>query len=83
MEALKSFTSRDIHGIIKEDENPANLDNFDNTNRTQTDVQMTREMTTENGCYVSLIFPRKSRPGVRRKIAEMFVAAMEKGTEAS
>ena len=42
-------------------------------------VQMPREMTTESGCHVTLVFPPESRPGVRRKIAEMFLAAMEKG----
>ena len=44
---------------------------------------MTREMTTSNGCHVTLVFPKESRPGVRRKIAEMFLAAMEKGMKES
>ena len=83
MKALKSFTFEDIRGIIKEGENPANLDNFDNANRTRNAVQMTREMTTSNGCHVTLMFPRQSRSGVRRRIAEMFVAAMEKGMSES
>ena len=83
MEALKFFTLEDIRGIIKEGENPANLDNLDNANRTRNAVQMTREMTTSNGCHVTLVFPRVSRPGVRRKIAEMFLAAMEKGMKDS
>ena len=83
MKALKFFTLEDIRGIIKEGENPANLDNFDNGNRTQTAVQMTREMTMSNGCHVTLIFPRKSRPGVRREVVETLVTAMEKGMEES
>ena len=83
MKALKSFPFDDISGIINEGENPANLDNFDNVNRTRNAVQMTREMTTSNGCHVTLMFPAQSRPGIRRKIAEMFLAAMEKGTKES
>ena len=83
VKALKYFTLGDVRGIIDKGENPANLDNFDNENRTQTAVQMTREMTTSNGCHVTLVFPKESRPGVRRKIAEMFLAAMEKGMKDS
>ena len=83
MKALNFFTLEDIRGIIKEGENPANLDNFDNANRTRNAVQMTREMTTSNGCHITLVFPRESRPGVRRNIAEMFLAVMEKGMEDS
>ena len=83
MEALNLFTFEGIRGIIEEGEKPANLDNSDNANRTQNAVQMTREMTTSNGCHVALIYPAVSRPGIRRKIAEMFVAAVEKGMEES
>ena len=60
-------------------EKAPNLDNYDNDTRTHTTVQMTREMMTSNGCHVTLVFPAESRPGVSRKIAEMFLAAMEKG----
>jgi len=77
------FNYQDIRGIIKEDESPANLDNSDNANRTRKAVQMTRELTTSNGCHVTLAFPLQSRPGVRRKVAEMFLAAMEKGMKES
>lgn len=56
-----------------------NLENAYNRKRTHTTVQMTREMMTSNGCHVTLVFPAESRPGVSRKIAEMFLAAMEKG----
>lgn len=83
MEGLNSFTFGDIRGIISEGENPADLDNFDNANRTRNAVQMTRQMTTSNGCHVTLVFPLKSHPGIRRKIAEMFVAAMGKGLKES
>ncbi len=83
MKPLNFFTLEDARGIIKEGENPANLDNFNSENRTQTSVQMTREMTTSNGCHVTLVFPAVSRPGVQRKIAGMFLAAMEKGMEQS
>ena len=66
-------------GTMESAPSAPNLDNSDNTNCTQASVQMTREMTTSNGCHVTLVFPPESRPGVRRKIAEMFLAAMEKG----
>ena len=81
--ALFPFTFNDIRNSIIDGETLANLDNFDNTNRVQTAVQMTREMKTDNGCNVTLIFPLKSRSGVRRRIAEMFVAALEKGMKDS
>ena len=66
-------------GTMESAPSAPNLDNSDNTNCTQTSVQMTREMMTSNGCHVTLVFPAESRPGVSRKIAEMFLAAMEKG----
>lgn len=71
----------EIRDKIVVGESPANLENFDNANRTLHAVQMTREMTTSNGCHVTLIFPLKGREGVRETIAEMFVAALEKGME--
>lgn len=77
---LFPFYSEPSHSKISMGRNPdMNLDNFDNTNHAQNAVQMTREMTTSNGCHVTLIYPVVSRPGVRRKIAEMFVAALQKG----
>lgn len=77
------FNYQDIRGIMREDESPANLDNLDNANRTRNAVQMTREMTTSNGCHVTLAFPLRSRPGVRRRVSEVFLAAMEKGMKES
>lgn len=76
---LFPFHSALSHSKIEAGESPANLDNFDNEKRAQTAVQTSREMTTSNGCHVTLVFPQKSHPGVRRRIAEMFVAALEKG----
>lgn len=64
-------------------EKAPNLDNNHNNECTHTTVQMTREMTTPNGCHVTLMFPLQSRTGVQRKIAEMFLAAMGKGTDES
>ena len=64
-------------------ENTPNLDNFDTNASTHTTVQMTREMTTSNGCHITLVFPGQSRPGVRRKIAEVFLEALEKGLNES
>ena len=75
---LFPLNSEQIRNTIEVVE-PSNLDNFDNANSALHSVQMTREMTTSNGCHVTLVFPQESRPGVRRKIAEMFLAAMEKG----
>ena len=77
------FTFNDIQGkiIVHPELDALNLENLDNANRTLHAVQMTREMTTSNGCHVTLIFPLKGREGVRETIAEMFVAALEKGME--
>ena len=41
-------------------------------------VQMPREMTTENGCHVSLRFPEEDDPLIHREIARMLIAAFEK-----
>ena len=71
---MSSFQRHNIDAEIA-----PNLDNNNSNASTLTTVQMTREMTTSNGCHVTLVFPPESRPGVRRKIAEMFLAAMEKG----
>ena len=79
--ALFPFTFNDIRDNMVDGGNPVNLDNFDNANRTLHAVQMTREMTTTNGCHVTLIFPLKGREGVRETITEVFLAALEKGTE--
>ena len=79
--SLKPFTFNDIRGKIIEGESPLNLDKTHNGKRTHTTVQMTREMTTSNGCQITLMFPTESCPGVRRRIAEAFIATLEKGTE--
>ena len=72
---------KEIRDKIVVGESPANLENLDNANRTLHTVQMTREMTTSNGCHVTLIFPIKGKERVRETIADMFVAALEKGME--
>ena len=79
MKALNFFTLEQIRGIMNEGEIPANLDNLTNENRTQKTVQTSRKVTTSNGCHVTFVFPQESRPDVRRKIAEMFLTAIEKG----
>ncbi len=78
---LFPFTFNDIRDNMVNGGNHVDLENFDNANRTLHTVQMTREMTTANGCHVTLIFPLKGREGVRETIAEVFLAALEKGTE--
>ena len=75
---LFPLNSEQIRNTIEMVE-PSNLDNFDNANSALHSVQMTREMKTSNGCYVTLVFPRRSRPDVRRRVAELFVAAAMKG----
>ena len=76
---LNPFTFKDFRGKMVVSESSADLDNLDSEKHAQTAVQTSREMTTSNGCHVTLVFPRKSRTGVRRRIAEMFIAALEKG----
>ena len=41
-------------------------------------VQMPREMTTENGCHVSLCFRDEEDPNIHREIARMLIAAFKK-----
>jgi len=41
-------------------------------------VQGCREMTTSNGCNVTLVFSPKSNPQARREVAGMLLAAFER-----
>ncbi len=75
---MSSFQRHNIDAEIA-----PNLDNNNSNASTHTTVQMTREMTTSNGCHVTLVFPGQSRPGIRRKIAEVFLEALEKGMKES
>ncbi len=52
--------------------------NLDNGIKTQPTVQVTRQMTTTNGCKVSMTFPVKENPAIQRDVAEMLLAAFAK-----
>ena len=52
--------------------------NLDNEILALSSVQMPREMTTENGCHVSLCFQDEEDPNVHREIARMLIAAFKK-----
>jgi len=45
---------------------------------TQPTVQECRDMTTSNGCKVTLVFSPKSNPQARRDVAGMLLAAFER-----
>ena len=52
--------------------------NLDNEILALSSVQMPREMTTENGCHVSLCFRNEEDPNIHREIARMLIAAFKK-----
>lgn len=52
--------------------------NLDNVIKTQPTVQVTRQMTTTNGCKVSMTFPARENPSIQRDVAEMLLAAFAK-----
>ena len=52
--------------------------NLDNEILALSSVQMPREMTTENGCHVSLCFRNEEDPNIHREIAGMLIAAFKK-----
>ena len=52
--------------------------NLDNDILALSSVQMPREMTTENGCHVSLCFRNEEDPNIHREIARMLIAAFKK-----
>ena len=46
--------------------------------KSATSVQQCREVTTTNGCNVTLVFRPQSNPQVREDVAEMLLAAFER-----
>lgn len=41
-------------------------------------VQVTQEKRTLNGCYVTMVFPLVSQPGVKEEIAELLLSTFER-----
>ena len=41
-------------------------------------VQVTQEKKTLNGCYVTMVFPLVSQPGVKEGIAELLLSTFER-----
>ena len=60
------------------DMNERKLTNLDNSNIALPSVQVSREMTTTNGCHVSLLFPGKENTRIHHEIAGMLIAAFVK-----
>ncbi len=52
--------------------------NLDNVIRTQPTVQVSRQITTANGCKVSMTFPLEENSVIQRDVAEMLLAAFAK-----
>ena len=52
--------------------------NLDNQKEAQPTVQVSREITTTNGCKVTLTFAEKEDPSLQRDVAEMLLAAFIK-----
>ena len=49
--------------------------NLDNQKEAQPTVQVSREITTTNGCKVTLTFAEKEDPNLQHDVAEMLLAA--------
>ena len=52
--------------------------NLDNRKEAQPTVQVSREITTTNGCKVTLTFAEKEDPNLQHDVAEMLLAAFIK-----
>ena len=52
--------------------------NLDNRKEAQPTVQVSREITTTNGCKVTLMFAEKEDPNLQHDVAEMLLAAFIK-----
>ena len=52
--------------------------NLDNQKEAQPTVQVSREITTTNGCKVTLTFAEKEDPNLQHDVAEMLLAAFIK-----
>ena len=52
--------------------------NLDNRKEAQPIVQVSREITTTNGCKVTLTFAEKEDPNLQHDVAEMLLAAFIK-----
>ena len=64
--------------IMCYDKNERKLTNLDNSNIALPSVQVSRELTTTNGCHVSLLFPGMENPRIHHEIAGMLIAAFVK-----
>ena len=53
-----------------------NLDN--GIGNTLSPVQVTQEKKTLNGCYVTMVFPLVSQPGVKEGIADLLLSTFER-----
>lgn len=58
--------------------NPERILNLENTNKKLSTVQVSREMMTDSGCSVTMLFPEISDSQIRRDVARMLLAAFEK-----
>ena len=56
---------------------------LENGNSAQSTVAELRDITTRNGCTVTLIFCDHPNPGVRRAVAEMLLRSFQKRSEAT
>lgn len=57
--------------------------NLENEIAAQTTVAKLRETTTQNGCFVTMIFREEANPRIRKSVAEMLLRSMEKRSEAT
>lgn len=55
--------------------------NLENKNNKLSTVRVSREVMTDSGCGITMLFPEESDPQIRRDVAAMLLAAFEKGRE--
>lgn len=71
----------------KDKENDVSLGHGDmyleNQNSTLTTVANLRNVTTKNGCTVTLIFSEEENPEIRLKVAELLLRSLQKRSEAT
>ena len=71
-----SLTIKEKCNTIKASGSSANLDN--RIESALSPVQVTQEKKTPNGCYVTMVFPLVSQPGVQKGIAQLLLSTFER-----
>lgn len=71
MKAFASLTEDEIRANLLSSGSSVNLENGIVVH---TNVQVSREMRTPNGCFITLVFPSDGHSDVRKGIAELLLS---------